>query len=854
MSIRKRSGAIAVAATVAALLFPGSAECLPGALVAWNDLYSPASSSAANAPPFTGADQHCGLCHNVVGSTTHTTELNAYGNAVRRFFPYPRPDIPPGLPSGVTPDQRKAAIRAVESLNSDNHPTSTWTFDPVGTGNLAEIQKNTQPGWTATNNLLYAAEGPQDSQVGSSIAPSGFSGPLDPPAPYPIGPAAGGDHTCTTATSGGVFCWGYNASGQLGNGTTSNAYGPSFVALSNGAAVTAGDLHTCALTTGGGVKCWGYNFFGQLGDGRPSTFSLTPVDATGLAGGVIAVAAGRDHTCALITGGGVKCWGDNFYGQVGVGAGAPYSYTPVDVSGLGTGVSAIAAGERHTCALMNGGGVKCWGDNRKGQIGVGAAGGQRSTPNDVIGLGRPATVIAAGGSHTCALLDNGRVKCWGYNLYGQLGDLTTDDSAAPVDNFLVLNGTALAAGRNHTCALRTQPASTASICWGDNSHGQLGEYVPAIRIAAGGNHTCVLTSPGGIKCWGENHYGALGDGTTNDSSTPVDVRYAQGGGPSTADLAIALSHEGDFYRGQVGAQYAIVVTNTPEGVGPTNGTLVTVTVAIPVELTVTAMGGVGWNCTLNTTTIPKSGVNASSCTRSDTLGHRQSYPTITLTVNVASVAPSTVVTSAQVVGGGYSTNNTATDPTNITATVSHDADLAALAVSAGVLSPSFASAISSYSATVASSVASMTVTPTLASSSGSVRVNGLSVASGAASPSFPLASGHNLFNIVTKAQDGTTTRTYVIDVNSIPLSSCTYSLTPSDLPNYPQGGGFADIVVGAVDGCPVAATSFQPWVSIFSQTSNGTSTTIRLQIAPNAGGARATSIVVAGRLFLVTQQ
>jgi alpha-tubulin suppressor-like RCC1 family protein len=136
------------------------------------------------------------------------------------------------------------------------------------------------------------------------------------------------------------------------------------VPLNGVAQVVAGEQHTCALTNGGGVKCWGSGEQGQLGDGS-STDRLTPVEVIGLSSGVQAISAGGSHTCALTDGGGVKCWGDNYYGQLGNGSGFNARLTPVDVTGLTSGVQAISVGNRHSCALTSGGGMKCWGRKRR---------------------------------------------------------------------------------------------------------------------------------------------------------------------------------------------------------------------------------------------------------------------------------------------------------------------------------------------------------------------------------------------------------------------------------------------------------------------------------------------------------
>jgi hypothetical protein len=194
--------------------------------------------------------------------------------------------------------------------------------------------------------------------------------------------ATGEEHACVLTAAGGVKCWGWNAYGQVGDGTTTLRRTPVTVrGLSSGvSAISAGDWHTCALTTAGGALCWGYNQFGQLGDGT-GTHRLTPVPVSGLSSGVTAIAAsgglderapgeddlGGEHTCALTTAGSVLCWGDGWFGQLGAGALFDLRLTPVVVNGFSSGATAIAVGGTHSCAITVSGGAKCWGQTGTGR-------------------------------------------------------------------------------------------------------------------------------------------------------------------------------------------------------------------------------------------------------------------------------------------------------------------------------------------------------------------------------------------------------------------------------------------------------------------------------------------------------
>lgn len=428
----------------------------------------------------------------------------------------------------------------------------------------------------------------------ATLMAAGLSLPAAATASVATVVTAGGRHTCAVAADGSMRCWGWNPFGGLGDGTTIDRPAPVAVIGLSGAVVaeSAGPYHTCAVTTAGAVQCWGGNQYGQLGDGT-TTHRLAPVTVVGLESGVAAVAASFYHTCALTEGGAVLCWGANFGGRLGDGT-TTESHTPVAVSGLGSGVVALRAGVHHTCAVTDAGAALCWGGNFAGQLGDGTE-IDRSTPTPVSGLGSGVAAVATGYYHTCAATTGGAVLCWG--AYGEAGDGTTFPSygRAPVPVPGLGSGvTGFAAGRTHTCALT---GSGALLCWGGNAHGQLGDGTTTDRLAptpvaglqsgvlaatAGEWHTCALTTGGAVSCWGDGEYGALGDGTTGDRNTPVAVTPFDGSGPGVTAISPASG------PGSAGTDVVITGTGFAPGATVTIGLVPASRVTVVSATTITA--------------------------------------------------------------------------------------------------------------------------------------------------------------------------------------------------------------------------------------------------------------------------
>jgi alpha-tubulin suppressor-like RCC1 family protein len=343
---------------------------------------------------------------------------------------------------------------------------------------------------------------------------------------YGISSGSTASTNCGTIAYLIVECWGFNYFGQTGNGTTttpvvnpavvlcqstSGSCNSTYHFLAGIVQIATADSHTCALDYSGYVWCWGRNHAGQLGDGTTTNRSYaTRVCATGsgqdctngtLLSGVTAITSGLDFTCAVMTSGGMKCWGYNDYGELGDGTYSSRSQ-PADVSGLTSGVASISAGNTHACVVLTGGGAKCWGYNGDGELGDGTPFISSATPASVCASGvwngtacnggsalSGVSKISAGVGHTCARMTTSPyVKCWGSEAFGQLGN-----SVQSYTDFAL------------------NPVSWTVPGWGQPQ--------PA-ELAVGGAHTCVLISTF-AECWGWNLFGQLGNNSTPDTATWV---------------------------------------------------------------------------------------------------------------------------------------------------------------------------------------------------------------------------------------------------------------------------------------------------------------------------------------------
>ncbi len=426
---------------------------------------------------------------------------------------------------------------------------------------------------TTSINCLSVECAPGDTRCGAALAGFLNVAGANAAASFDSGLTSGGSHTCVIVGDGAVRCWGAAFNGNLGYGNTTSIGDdetPSSAGdVDVGGRVTqlsAGSAHVCALLDTGAVRCWGFASGGRLGyaNGNDIGDNETPASAgdVNVGGTVRQIAAGFNHTCALLTTGSVRCWGSALNGTLGYGNANDIgdNETPATAGDviLGGAATQIAAGTAFNCALLDTGAVRCWGEANGGKLGYANLNniGDDETPASAgdVNVGGTVQQLAAGGGIVCALLTTGTVRCWGGGALFGIGygnfDWIGDDESPAVAGDITLGGAAarIAAGGAYACAALSDGALR---CWGNGADGRLGygntnvigdDETPASagnvnvggiveQIAPGENHTCAMLSGGAVRCWGSGAAGRLGYGNTmniGDDEAPAaagDVPY-----------------------------------------------------------------------------------------------------------------------------------------------------------------------------------------------------------------------------------------------------------------------------------------------------------------------------------------
>jgi alpha-tubulin suppressor-like RCC1 family protein len=284
------------------------------------------------------------------------------------------------------------------------------------------------------------------------------------------------NHSCALLMDGTAQCWGDGLDGALGNMSTTDSNIPvPVMGLTGATRIAVGGDSACAIVTGNQVRCWGDNDNGQLGIATTADSNVAAAAITGLTD-VVELAAGADHFCARLMDGTVRCWGDNDNGQLGVGTTADSTIPTAPIMGLANVVQ-IVAGANSTCARLMGGTVQCWGDNFYGQLGVGST-MDSNVPVAVPGLS-DVVDLSSGNNYVCARRMDGSIRCWGYNDEGNLGNGTLVDETSPVTMNAPTNVRSILAGNSATCVI-TVPGAVQCVGW--VGYGQLGNGQTLRRV------------------------------------------------------------------------------------------------------------------------------------------------------------------------------------------------------------------------------------------------------------------------------------------------------------------------------------------------------------------------------------
>ena len=367
---------------------------------------------------------------------------------------------------------------------------------------------------------------------------------------------AGERHTCALDGQGQVWCWGANTVLQLGiQGLRARGLPDMLTSLGSGnKQLVAGDWHTCVISSQGKIGCWGWNRAAQLGHASRTEASLPAevVFKQDQQGAFVDLGAGFAHTCALRQDGKVLCWGVNDFGQTSakvttLGYSTAFEAQPVPRL---SGVTSLGVGRRASCALVDSGDVRCWGNGAPGTLGGGDFGVWSALPISALPLQPGVLSVTVGGDTACVLAPYGPM-CWGYSGAGQIGDGTFESQPSPVSARLLQTAYELVPGLNHSCARVDQGEVE---CWGSNAEGQLGtggrlyrggvvpqQFLPTFApdsLVIGGNHMCGVDLLGDVWCRGENTRGQLGTGSVSSSEPFTRV---QGLGAKATKVALGLA-------------------------------------------------------------------------------------------------------------------------------------------------------------------------------------------------------------------------------------------------------------------------------------------------------------------------
>ncbi len=482
-------------------------------------------------------------------------------------------DTAPPTPSASTGDQ-DAADEGTAAATSEAQTTTTPA--PQDSSSSTDASASTSDSFEPTcgDGVLDTTEACDD---GNAIIGDGCDDDCTPTAILDI--QVGYYHACAVIEGGRVRCWGRNDVGQLGRANAETVGDDEVPAAVGDVALpwpvvqlTSSFEHNCARNANAELLCWGRSAHGELGYGNTEAIgddelpsSLAAVD---LGAASTQVIASQSHSCSIDASGSAKCWGWGTFGRLGYGntVNIGDDETPAAVGSVPVGhqiEEMCPDAGAHTCAVLSDGGIKCWGFNNYGQLGYGHTDtiGDDESPAEqpTLTFDVPANHVACGLGHTCASFEDGSVRCWGHNNYGQLGrgDVLDVGDTSPVtalDPLPIEDPVVdITAGHRHTCV---RHANGNIRCWGVNSHGQLGRgdfenvgddevastFTPidtggqVVRVDAGGNNTCVVYDDQRVRCWGDNVHGQTGlgpafptdDGVGDDpDEQPSQLPYLQ---------------------------------------------------------------------------------------------------------------------------------------------------------------------------------------------------------------------------------------------------------------------------------------------------------------------------------------